>query len=86
MGAIFILYFYPTLWHVWLSVFKSKLKTDNLCCTRIGPGYIKECDHSYSYSASDVPDQENHEEPIAAIACDWNQKNRPHGLILIIDE
>ncbi len=28
--------------------------------------------------------QENQEEPIAAIACDWNQKNRPQGPIVII--
>ncbi len=27
--------------------------------------------------------QENMEEPIAAIARDWNQKNRPQGPILI---
>ena len=52
----------------------QKLKTDNLCCPRIGQGYIKD-GNTYDESIA--------AEAAAGIACDWNQRNRPQGPILI---
>ena len=70
---------------------QKKLKTDNLCCPRIGPGCIKvgekhNCDLLCDWQLQFVPLNSFQEGPIAAIAAiavDWTQKNGPQGPILI---
>ena len=60
------------------SKLKKKLKTDNYCCPRIRPGYIKDGDNHNFQEKKQLQQQQQHLQQLHATG----SKNRPLGSIL----